>query len=606
MRGISVRQWMERYAQESIVDLKLSTLRQDCASSFIAYHLLRSADDFLMQSAPSSSQRLTANETYPQRKLRSDPSSHPRTPDRNTQLGTNGVQSQSKQAANIDPSYLSPYKQGTRPALNGSRSGSEADSLIDLYGHPRSLAEGNVGNSMDKDRAIPLEEPYLDDEDPERSRWIHRDKLAIIENHEMQEAGIKLPQQQQNSAYKSKTRREPVQSQDVRVTPIQDAEIVHEIERKKRGTRSPTRQEEGGDGALVNEFDLRTPEEIAADNKTSGTSSNPCLPQDLRKSSSRIPLPRSSPMPIPQGHIERDTPLPRKRGASGNWTGEENGISYNRNRSRGNSVGSQVLLDDPDALYNSPTPASRPGSGDSPTTARVIRNKDAPPHSRKPSITTSTPTTQHKPRQSSITASPRTPSSTQRPKSRYGHEPRPPTAINRPEGEAPWLATMYKPDPRLPPDQQILPTHAKRLQQEQWERAQEESEQRRSDDKASPHSLREFSPLAEHTVNGLQPSSRDVDEKVSQERGSEWPLSVVTPNQQSPVPSAIALDEGQHAAYSPMPKVRKQGESPDAQVPNQRPLDPFEKERLERTDEENGSREEERKKEKGCGCCIVM
>jgi hypothetical protein len=29
---------------------------------------------------------------------------------------------------------------------------------------------------------------------------------------------------------------------------------------------------------------------------------------------------------------------------------------------------------------------------------------------------------------------------------------------------------MYKPDPRLPPDQQMLPTHAKRLAQEQWEK----------------------------------------------------------------------------------------------------------------------------------------
>lgn len=28
---------------------------------------------------------------------------------------------------------------------------------------------------------------------------------------------------------------------------------------------------------------------------------------------------------------------------------------------------------------------------------------------------------------------------------------------------------MYKPDPRLPPEEQIIPTHAKRMQQEQWE-----------------------------------------------------------------------------------------------------------------------------------------
>ena len=47
---------------------------------------------------------------------------------------------------------------------------------------------------------------------------------------------------------------------------------------------------------------------------------------------------------------------------------------------------------------------------------------------------------------------------------------RPRTATNPPEGDPPWLAGMYKPDPRLPPDQQMLPTHAKRLAQEQWER----------------------------------------------------------------------------------------------------------------------------------------
>jgi hypothetical protein len=38
------------------------------------------------------------------------------------------------------------------------------------------------------------------------------------------------------------------------------------------------------------------------------------------------------------------------------------------------------------------------------------------------------------------------------------------------EGDPPWIASMYKPDPRLPPDQQMLPTHAKRLAQEQWEK----------------------------------------------------------------------------------------------------------------------------------------
>lgn len=44
---------------------------------------------------------------------------------------------------------------------------------------------------------------------------------------------------------------------------------------------------------------------------------------------------------------------------------------------------------------------------------------------------------------------------------------RTPGPLNRPEGDPPWLATMFKPDPRLPPEQQMLPTHAKRLAMQQ-------------------------------------------------------------------------------------------------------------------------------------------
>ncbi|KAK4693694.1 hypothetical protein P7C71_g3755, partial [Lecanoromycetidae sp. Uapishka_2] len=162
---------------------------------------------------------------------------------------------------------------------------------------------------------------------------------------------------------------------------------------------------------------------------------------------------------------------------------------------------------------------------------------------------------------------------------------------------------MYKPDPRLPPDQQLLPTHAKRLQQEQWERAQKEAEQRRLEGKASPQLPREFSPLAEHTINGLQPSSRDADEKGIQEQqqGSEWPLTVATPGvkdrDQRPMGSS-GVGDGGHAGYSTVPRVKEK--SP---VKVSKPLDPFERERLER-EEEKDRREEE--KQKNCGCCIVM
>ena len=458
---------------------------------------------------------------------------------------------------------------------------------------------------MDKsERAVPQDDYFLDDDDPEHSRWIHRDKLAIIESHEMQEAGIKLPPPQPLSVSRPKVRREQDARHEAPVLPAQEDDMHVARERKKQRTRSPVRQEEEEEEAMVHDFDLRTPEEIAAENSMNSSASPVYRQPDLRKSSSRIPLPRSSPMPIPQEHIERDTPLPRRRGASGNWTGEDNGIFYNKVRRRGNSVGSQILLDDVDAPYNTPTPSSRPGSQGSPSKSR-LPSTNRPTTAGRPSGTTRTPDTQQKNRSGS-TNSPRT-SSTTRPKSRSGLEVRPPTAINRPEGDPPWLAEMYKPDPRLPPDQQLLPTHAKRLQQEQMERTRKEAEQRRVDGKASPQLPREFSPLAEHTVNGLQPPSRDADEPTPQEqRGPEWPLTVTTPGYvpgQKPVGSpGGGTDGGQHAGYSTVPRVKEQ--SPASQTGRSRPIDPFEKERIVR-DEEKGKRED-RKKEGGCGCCIVM
>ena len=539
----------------------------------------------------------------------------------------------------MDPSYLSPPpKIGSRPETNASRSGSEADSLLDLYSKPRSLGESSLRESMDRtDRVLAQEEPFFGDEDPERSRLIHRDKLAMIESHEMQEAGIKLPlQRQKSSTSRSRSRREKNRSQDQNmVIPDQEADMPLLKERKKRKTESPTRQDDGSEHTPRNNFDVRTPEEIAADNHIETDSGNGHRqPQsDVRKGSSRIPLPRSSPMPIAQEHIERDTPLPRKRATSGNYgNGDENGFSYSRARSRNNSVGSAILLDDVDnTSSHTPTPASNSTSlNDKDTPSGTQRSPSAQrPKSR--SGLEATPLSQRPRIVSTTTPSPRTPSSSiQRPKSRSGLETRPATAINRPEGEAPWLATMYKPDPRLPPEEQLLPTHAKRLQQEQWERAQKESQQRtreletqqrkQNHEKPPAQLPREFSPLAEHTINGLQPSSREADEKALQEQSpSEWPLTQPRPRNPHPPaggslnanPAPGGGDGSQHAGYSPMPRV-KQGASPTLGNttdirPGQRAVDPFERERMARRDGEKGAGNDgKKKKETGCGCCLVM
>lgn len=563
--------------------------------------------------------------------------SHPTTPEKHGQAYSSTRQIQPRSGAGMDPSYLSPPpKIGNRPELSASRSGSEADSLLDLYSKPRSLGESSLRGSMD--RALPQEELFLEDEDPERSRWIHRDKLAMIESHEMQEAGIKLPPQRQKSTTsRSRSRREKNRSQDHTPPVDRDEEMPNLKERKQRRTESPTPQDDGGEHSLVNKSDIRTPGEIAANNSMEPNASNGSRQQqDLRKSSSRIPLPRSSPLPIPQDYIERDTPLPRKRGVSGNYSnGDENSLSYSRVRSRNNSVGSAILLDDIDNNSNpTPNPASHPTSPNQITPSKTQRSPSSAQRPKSRSGLDTVPLSQ-KPRiiSTTTTASPRTPSSTiQRPKSRSGLETRPTTAKNRPEGEAPWLATMYKPDSRLPPEEQLLPTHAKRLQQEQWERAQKESQQRlremearqrKHQHKKAPAQLpREFSPLAEHTVNGLQPSSRDADEKALQEHSaSEWPLTQATPPN-PPLPASGGFNPappgdggaGQHAGYSPIPRVKPGVTSPvlgnitDIRPGQRATMDPFERERMERRDEEKkDGRKGGMKKDNGCGgCCVVM
>lgn len=551
-----------------------------------------------------------------------------------------GTPISSRAGEQIDPSYLSPYKQGSRPGLSESRSASEPDSLLDLYRHPKNSTERSFREGPDKGEYKEMTDPdmYLDEDDPERSRWIHRDKLLVIENQEMQAAGFVPPQPRPSS--RSKAKRETSQDLYANGARGHDTEEMTTKEGKRRRVRSPPRQEEVGEENFVNDFDLRTPEEIAADSYMEQSSSPVYRQQQrLRSSSSRIPLPRSSPMPIPQEHIERNTPLPRKRGASGNWSGgDEDGISYNRLRSRGNSVGSQVLLDDIDAPHQTPTPAadSRPTSQDSPIRTRNPNTYKSLPSRKNP---TATPNSQSKPRSTS-TAATRSPSTPlQRPKSR-GLETRPPTAINRPEGDPPWLATMYKPDPRLPPDQQILPTHAKRIQQErqeQWDKAQQESARRQQqqqqqqrmehdgeeagkDEEQAPEPLTEFTPLAVHTRNGLQPPpSRDGPLQEPNPQALEWPLTRATPR---PALAAAAAGLGSgsspekgNAGYSTIPRVRSQdtynasvvsGTRGGEKEASAKGMDPFERERLARLgDEEKGEREKGARS-KGCGCCIVM
>ena len=496
-------------------------------------------------------------------------------------------QPQSRPFQSAVPTYLAPYRVDGlgRRLADISRSGSEADSLLDLYSHRRST----VNPMEDSERIGVVGEPYPESEEPENSRWIHRDKLAMIESQEMQQAGFKFPGQERSRST-SNRRREHSRDQYSNGISSFSTDIPHTRQEKRQRLQSPSPERQGtkteGD---PNQYDLRTPEEIAAEPYEENSPQPMHRQPGLRATSSRIPILTSSPLPIPQEHLERNTPLTRKRGASGTWSGgDEDGLVYTKNRSRSQSLGSQGLLDDGELQNGTPTPRSRPVSRGLPPTLPVktkVSDKAAPiPGGRSTSTTSRALSASQKSRTTSLN---HRSSPAQRPITRSGPDGRPPSAINRPEGDPPWLATMYKPDPRLPPDQQMLPTHAKRLQQEQWEK----------EGKFGTASDREFTPLAVPTHNGLQPPSPAGEVFPNGDDDLAWPLR--------PVPKSPSMNSRpgtsgtEHGGYSTIPRVQGMpGTASLSKAPS--PIPPQQLMQMQEAPKEKAV------KEKGCGCCVVM
>ncbi|KAL8709173.1 MAG: hypothetical protein Q9220_006053 [cf. Caloplaca sp. 1 TL-2023] len=565
----------------------------------------------------------------PQMNGNARPPSDPTQRDFGEKLSRNGTPSSTKAASNYDSSYLSPPKGGRfRPALSDkSRSGSEADSLLDLYGHPRSVIEGTEKNERD----VRLEDLYVDQDDHDNSRWIHRDKLAMIESNELQEAGIKLPRQHQS---KSSLRHKKTHSRNQSTTSIRDPEpiVPGNREGKRQKVQSPDPQYLQDDGM---DFDLRPLEERGADSYGGRGPSAMYHQPSLRQSGSKIPLPKTSPAPSTHGYIGSSIPLPKNRVVSGDSNGgDEEGLTYNRMRSRSNSIGSRNLLDT--GTNGTSTPPQRyndlDGLQHSPPKQRLI--------SKAGSVTSARPKTSNGPRNISEPQKLRPSPSTQRsspafprPKSRNGLEARPATAVNRPEGEAPWIADMYKPDPRLPPEQQMLPTHAKRLQQEQKEREakaaglslqeyqqQQDQQSVRPDQRTSerpaerqpsPSSITRndpfpyiSSPYPNHNNNNsdlLPPPDRSFAPSSNQ-----WPLKVAPPIKPPPTSTvnktptynngSSPIDQQPHGGYSTVPKI--QSTPPIGSAPSPKPVLP-----------QAMVQEKPRGKKEGggCGgCCVVM
>ena len=494
----------------------------------------------------------------------------------------------SKRLLEGESQHLNPHPySGSRPTLGSaiSRSGSEADSLLDLYGLPRS----QTSNGVEKyDTLAPTQDPNFEDEDSEESRWIHRDKLAIIESKELREAGIQVPLPARTTS-RGKGRRQ--QSHDHETKRERESSSTKEDQYPRvpfePQAEEPQQQLEEDHG--LTDFDVRTPEEIAAESY--GFPSLYRQQSGLRASSSRIPIARSGPIPLPQEPLERSAPLPRTRGASGTWP-DEDGPADPKTRSRSQSFGSQILLDENDApnhTPNTPGHSRHPSTNTtpiSPTKPRASNNRPSTSsnaHTRQPSTSNGVRNSTSPEQTKGSTNGPTKPApirsmSAQRPKSRAGLETRPPTAVNRPEGEPPWLATMYKPDPRLPPDQQLLPTHAKRMQQreEAMRAAKTNGTDGYSDGNinGSSGAGHDPVPLAVHTKDGFrrnhsrspQPSpSPQLDSPASQ--GGAWPLKPLT----SPlVPNTRALNAPTSSNPSPVSPMSTDGGAGGAGGSNER------------------------------------
>ncbi|KID70292.1 hypothetical protein MBR_08796, partial [Metarhizium brunneum ARSEF 3297] len=373
----------------------------------------------------------------------------------------------------------------------------------------------------------------------EDSKWIHRDKLAKIESEELQAAGFIMPRVRASS----KQRRPRGQN---------SIDIDNQHQNRQRHD-SAVMGQVGEESYSSPCWDLRTPEEIAEEEANAYFSS-----QSLR-GGTKIPVAKISPAPIPQDYLERGSPSVRRIESMDGDT-----IAYTKTRSRSASASTR----DFEAVHN--------GSRSATAKRSVTESSPKKTTVRKTSTASKTSTTPSRPKTRS---GPNRDVSGTRPSTRSGE---PSAASKQPEGDPPWVFDSYKPDPRLPPDQQLLPTVAKRLQQERWEK----------EGKFGDVYDKEFRPLNDHEFPRPQEKEPVPPEVEDLSQAGDWPLK-----------SGIAKSPKQ-GSYSTMPKI---SDKPAVTaVANPKPPGPQPIPQPEDVGEPTIQAEQEAKKKAGCGCCVIM
>ncbi|KAK3685824.1 hypothetical protein B0T22DRAFT_231446 [Podospora appendiculata] len=484
---------------------------------------------------------------------------------------SNGEYGLDMKGRGLEPPHLSVPQQNDLLKSRGLKdNASPADSLLDLY-------DGTKGDRADESNKRTVNDMQAGSVE-ENSKWIHRDKLAKIENEELQAAGIFLPKARERARSKSQTRARRDQSQDKfsghgRAVGGPDQTTGRS---RKNSTNSGDQKSPDLASSSVPAWDLRLPEEIHEDGDGYWVSAG-----GVR--GSRIPVAKLSPVPIPSEHLERDTLMIRKQDSPT----EDDTMNYPKQRARSGSTANSLGKTVTNGPYSQQTLQSNKRVDSSPrkTTPTVGGRKAS---ALKPANgAAGRPRTRGGPSKDSTSSA----GGTTRPSTRSGErELSPPgTSGKQMEGEPPWMVSAYRPDPRLPPEQQLLPTVARRLQQEKWER----------EGKFGNVYDKEFRPLSDEGF--LKPPELDVapeQDVDNDEDQGDWPLKTGTksPTPQSGMP-------GRTGSYSTMPKIT---DKPPTMSPLPSPRAPLQAPQIAPAVRLPEPREEPSRKKDGCGCCIVM
>ncbi|KAH7309594.1 hypothetical protein B0I35DRAFT_412496 [Stachybotrys elegans] len=387
----------------------------------------------------------------------------------------------------------------------------------------------------------------------DHSKWIHRDKLARIESEELQAAGIFLPK----TRAPSKQRRDRDRDRDRSQSRLRRGTDASEQSHSRSRKNSLAVEQRNTESSSQN-WDLRTPEEIAEEEAEAYFSNNGL------KGGSRIPVAKTSPAPIPVDYLERAAPAARKTSES-----PEDGTILYTTKTRSRSASASARDADSTHLAVGTKPA---GPDASPRKNANSRKSSGPkPAQGRPKTRSG--------RDSSA-------NSGTRPSTRSGEL----SGTKPMEGDPPWIVSAYKPDPRLPPDQQLLPTVAKRLQQEKWEK----------EGKFGDVYDRDFRPLNDNAFL-KPPEGEDKPATGTEGQQDEWPLrqqdapkSPRAPGSYSTMPKI-----SDKTAQSPVPSPRMQATPQMQKVPTHSTIPPA-------PAAQENTVEEKESKDGGCGCCVVM